>query len=707
MAEYTNMNFLSENSSFKPQFYFPNIKDCIVTKKAPPANTGTLSPRKYVSTTPSHPGEQIEHLAVRSYLDYFRDVFIDLIVPEEVILDREQSLYYMDENCHEDYAAKLIPRAIGYSADLLDYFFRGRLDIRHPFVKIATDGTEIFIGGFEFEVKNDSMIGDVEEALEKGSFDLAYRYTPGRDETSDTPDNETTPDEDDNETMPVYGVVGPESILNKTNGLRYEVSSADDDINAQYVRLSVDLPPEKYIPLNATDVSFTLVFSGTLGHEKDTAVAVGSYRFGGKTIDNHSRLAFSYQNRYQGPSNISMVCPDGTDLRNLTQLPETPEETTDTWYFAPAWSPDGKWLAYEKEFCGTLQNEPDPIRGTNWQCDLETMERNIQINDFTAGPFDANAPDRLLRYPITNFEGYTPECRCSPAAALLQPTFSPQGTSVACMMSRPETYGTGFWLAIFNPVTGQGGFINGHEDTGGNKPVWSPDGLKIAYFVDDQSSYIDESPLDIFTINPVFSSDGNQVIAGVGKTNLTQSPGVFDADPSWSPDSQWIVFISNRDGGQFSDIWIMDKNGQNAHKIFEAETYCKMPCFSPDGTSIAFIAGTNIYAIDLAGGNRRALTNNTDPHHLINELAWSPYLDEYAPAVTLIGDQTNIDAGQTVRLTWTSTGADRIVLDNGIGEQTELDGDIDVNPEVNTTYTISAYNWAGKATASVEIAVSR
>jgi hypothetical protein len=27
---------------------------------------------------------------------------------------------------HEDYARELIPRAIGYSAELIDYFFRGR-----------------------------------------------------------------------------------------------------------------------------------------------------------------------------------------------------------------------------------------------------------------------------------------------------------------------------------------------------------------------------------------------------------------------------------------------------------------------------------------------------------------------------------------------------------------------------------------------------
>jgi hypothetical protein len=34
----------------------------------------------------------------------------------------------LDARVHEDYAGELLPRAIGYSAGLLDYFFRGRLD---------------------------------------------------------------------------------------------------------------------------------------------------------------------------------------------------------------------------------------------------------------------------------------------------------------------------------------------------------------------------------------------------------------------------------------------------------------------------------------------------------------------------------------------------------------------------------------------------
>jgi hypothetical protein len=38
-------------------------------------------------------------------------------------------LWTLDERVHEDYARQLVPRAVGYSAELLDYFFRGRLAV--------------------------------------------------------------------------------------------------------------------------------------------------------------------------------------------------------------------------------------------------------------------------------------------------------------------------------------------------------------------------------------------------------------------------------------------------------------------------------------------------------------------------------------------------------------------------------------------------
>jgi hypothetical protein len=38
----------------------------------------------------------------------------------------------LDLECYKEYAQNLIPRAVGYSAGLLNYFFRGTLDVSWP-----------------------------------------------------------------------------------------------------------------------------------------------------------------------------------------------------------------------------------------------------------------------------------------------------------------------------------------------------------------------------------------------------------------------------------------------------------------------------------------------------------------------------------------------------------------------------------------------
>ena len=47
-------------------------------------------------------------------------------IPSSLISLKKSSLK-LDDKCHEDYQQKLIPRAVGYSAGLLDYFFRAHL----------------------------------------------------------------------------------------------------------------------------------------------------------------------------------------------------------------------------------------------------------------------------------------------------------------------------------------------------------------------------------------------------------------------------------------------------------------------------------------------------------------------------------------------------------------------------------------------------
>jgi phospholipase C len=77
-----------------------------------------------------------------------------------------------------------------------------------------------------------------------------------------------------------------------------------------------------------------------------------------------------------------------------------------------------------------------------------------------------------------------------------------------------------------------------------------------------------------------------------------------------------------------------------------------------------------------------------------------------APTVTLVASQTTITAGQTVTLTWTSSNATALSIDNNVGPVTGANGSINVTPTANVTYTITASNGSKSATATAAVTVN-
>jgi RHS repeat-associated protein len=75
------------------------------------------------------------------------------------------------------------------------------------------------------------------------------------------------------------------------------------------------------------------------------------------------------------------------------------------------------------------------------------------------------------------------------------------------------------------------------------------------------------------------------------------------------------------------------------------------------------------------------------------------------PSITsFTASPASITSGDTSTLAWTTTGADTLTLDNGIGTVTGTSRG--VTPAVSTTYTLTATNAAGSVTATVTVAVS-
>lgn len=152
LAEYSNANFASLytvfTEGFAPtdQYAFPyprqsstNLADLIQQQftvvHVREAEDQVADLGLYLSKTGD--GQLIEHFLRAGYLT--RDI-MDSTTPGLLRLT-----FTFDDRVHRDYAAALVPRAIGYSQALLDYFFRGKLDV--DVVPDAVDPTLVRIEG--------------------------------------------------------------------------------------------------------------------------------------------------------------------------------------------------------------------------------------------------------------------------------------------------------------------------------------------------------------------------------------------------------------------------------------------------------------------------------------------------------------------------------------------------------------------------------
>ena len=125
-------------------------------------------------------------------------------------------------------------------------------------------------------------------------------------------------------------------------------------------------------------------------------------------------------------------------------------------------------------------------------------------------------------------------------------------------------------------------------------PTWSPDGDRIA-FVSSRGTYF-----QIYTMD----SDGRNLMQLTERSN--------DSYPAWSPDGKKIAF--NRPKASKEQVWVMDADGGNQLQLTHTGSNY-FPAWSPDGVRIAFVTfkrheGSEIYVIDRNGDNEQRLTQD-------------------------------------------------------------------------------------------------
>ncbi|MGD9578485.1 MAG: FG-GAP-like repeat-containing protein, partial [Syntrophorhabdus sp.] len=118
-------------------------------------------------------------------------------------------------------------------------------------------------------------------------------------------------------------------------------------------------------------------------------------------------------------------------------------------------------------------------------------------------------------------------------------------------------------------------------------------------------------------------------------------------------------------------------------------------------------AGNDFLAtIGLFSGLNTVTSTATDPYGIPASHTIQVMYDNQCniPSITLGAQPQAIQAGQSANLTWTTTYANSVTIDNGIGF-VPLDGSITVSPTQTTTYVLSATGPGGTSTTSATITV--
>jgi tricorn protease len=128
----------------------------------------------------------------------------------------------------------------------------------------------------------------------------------------------------------------------------------------------------------------------------------------------------------------------------------------------------------------------------------------------------------------------------------------------------------------------------------------------------------------------VFEAHGEVLTAPAEKgdiRNLTNTPGVMERDPSWSPDGKWVAYFSDESGEY--QLFLKNPDGMGEARKISLGTPASFyyePMWSPDSKKIAFSdKRLNIWYIDLAKGTPVKIDTDTyDAPQRTLDPVWSP-----------------------------------------------------------------------------------
>lgn len=258
------------------------------------------------------------------------------------------------------------------------------------------------------------------------------------------------------------------------------------------------------------------------------------------------RIVFTCFN--EGFDDICTINADGTDEQRLTTA-----RATD---FYPEWGPSGEWIVFSSRRGGSfeiyllnasggLPQQVSPGRGSRFAPDISPDGQRIVFADAVQ-----SEPGRLRQHIwVMDIDGSNLRQLTSGPYNDIDPVWSPDGTQIAFASDRG--WKPAHW--IMNADGSDMRMLPDDVREHGGRSDWSPDGRWLAFYAGPRDNR------DIYMVATDGSGESRRLT--YGGRNLA---------PSFSPDGNWIVFTSYREGNDAesdAELFLMRTDGSDVRQL--------------------------------------------------------------------------------------------------------------------------------------------